>query len=204
MRCCGEALAAQEAIMADTHPSVSAPIWPESIKDHWTLFLVEGIILVVLGMAAILVPAVASLAVALFLGWLFLIGGIVGAVTTMMHRRSAGFLWSLLSSIVTLIAGLLLIGWPVGGAVSLTFVLAAYLVAEGIASMMFAYQHRGQLPARWGWLFLNGAVDLMLAGIILWLLPAGALWALGLFIGIDFVFGGFSLITMALAARSAA
>ena len=76
--------------MVDVHPSASAPIWPDSIKDHWTLFLVEGIILVILGMAAILVPAVASLAVALFLGWLFLIGGIVGAVTTMARRRSAG------------------------------------------------------------------------------------------------------------------
>ena len=189
--------------MVDVHSSASAPIWPDSLKNHWTLFLVEGIILVILGLAAILVPAVASLAVALFLGWLFLIGGIVGAVTTMAHRRSAGFWWSLLSSIVTIIAGPLLVGWPVGGAVSLTLVLAAYLVAEGIASMMFAYQHRRQLPARWGWLFLNGAVDLVLAGIILWLLPVGALWALGLFIGIDFVFGGFSLITMALAARRA-
>ena len=188
---------------SDPSASEAAPLWRESIKDHWTLFLVEGIILIVLGMAAILVPVVASLAVALFLGWLFLIGGIVGAVTTMMHRHAAGFRWSLLSSIVTLIAGLLLIGWPVGGALSLTLVLAAYLVAEGIASMMFAYQHRAELPARWGWLFLNGAVDLMLAAIILVLLPAGALWALGLFIGIDFVFGGFSLISMALAARNA-
>src|SRR5882757_5119593 len=128
--------------MVEMTPSARAPLWPESIKDHWTLFLVEGIVLVVLGMAAILVPAVASLAVALFLGWLFLIGGIVGAVTTMMHQRSAGFWWSLLSSIVTLIAGLLLIGWPVGGALSLTLIMAAYLVAEGIASMMFALAHR--------------------------------------------------------------
>jgi uncharacterized membrane protein HdeD (DUF308 family) len=190
--------------MADMHPSASVPIWPVSIKDHWMLFLVEGIILVALGMAAILVPAVASVAVALFLGWLFLIGGIVGAVTTMMHRRSAGFWWSLLSSIVTIIAGLLLVGWPVGGAVSLTLVLAAYLVAEGIASMMFGYQHRGELPGRWSWLFLNGAIDVVLAALILWLLPVSALWALGLFLGIDFVLGGFSLIMMALAARSAA
>jgi uncharacterized membrane protein HdeD (DUF308 family) len=196
--------------MADVHPSASnspsasASLWPESIKDHRTLFLVEGVILVVLGTAAILVPVVATLAFALFLGWLFLIGGIVGAVTTMMHRHSPGFWWSLLSSIVTLIAGLLLIGWPLGGAVSLTLVLAAYLAAEGIASMMFAYQHRSALPARWGWLFLNGVIDLVLAAIILVLLPAGALWALGLFIGIDFVFGGFSLIAMALAPRAAA
>jgi len=89
------------------------------------------------------------------------------------------------------------------GAVSLTVVLAAYLVAEGIASMLFAYEHRRQLPARWGWLFFNGIIDLFLAGIIIWLLPFAAVWGLGIIIGIDFIFGGASLIGMAFAARDA-
>jgi uncharacterized membrane protein HdeD (DUF308 family) len=98
----------------------------------------------------------------------------------------------------------LLVGWPVAGAVSLTLVLTAYLAAEGVASMMFAYEHRRHLSGRWGWLFLNGAIDLVLAGIIVWLLPAAALWALGIIIGVDFLFGGASLIGMALEARQAA
>ena len=59
--------------MAGVDSSTTAPLWAASIKDHWTLFVIEGVILVVLGMAAILVPVVASLAVALLLGWLFLI-----------------------------------------------------------------------------------------------------------------------------------
>ena len=193
-----------EAFMVDIRHTTPAPIWPESLKDHWTLFLVEGAVLVVLGLAAMLVPVVASLAVALFLGWLFLIGGIVGAVTTMMHWRAPAFWWSLLSSIVTLIAGLLLVGWPVGGAVSLTLVLAVYLFAEGIASMMFAFRHRAPLASRWAWLFLNGVIDIVLASIVVALLPAGALWVLGIFVGIDFVFGGVSLIAMSLEARHAA
>jgi uncharacterized membrane protein HdeD (DUF308 family) len=185
------------------HPSPSA-IWPESIREHWKLFLIEGIILIVLGFAAIMVPVLASLALSIFLGWLFLVGGIVGAVTTLMYRHAPGFWWSLASAIVTIIAGLLLVGWPVAGAVSLTVVLVAYLVADGIASMMFAYEHRRQLSGRWGWLFFNGVSDLVLAGIIVWVLPVGALWALGLIIGVDFLFGGASLIGMALEARQAA
>jgi uncharacterized membrane protein HdeD (DUF308 family) len=184
------------------HPGTTA-IWPESIKGHWKLFLIEGIVLVLLGIGAILIPVLASLAVAIFLGWLFLIGGIVGAVTTLMSRHAPGFWWSLASAIVTIIAGLFLVGWPFGGVVSLTVVLAAYLVADGIASMLFASEHRAQLPSRWGWLFLNGVIDLLLAGIIVWILPFGAFWALGLIIGIDFIFGGSSLIAMALAARHA-
>jgi uncharacterized membrane protein HdeD (DUF308 family) len=69
--------------------------------------------------------------------------------------------------------------------------------------MLFAYEHRGQLSSRWGWLFLNGIIDLFLAGIIIWLLPLAAVWALGVIIGIDFIFGGASLVGMALAARDA-
>jgi uncharacterized membrane protein HdeD (DUF308 family) len=188
--------------MVDVHPSPAA-LWPESVKGHWRLFLVEGMVLMVLGIAAVLIPVIASLAVSIFLGWLFLVGGIVGFVTTLMGRHAPGFWWSLISAVITITAGLYLVGWPFAGAVSLTVVLAAYLVAEGIASMLFAYEHRHQLPARWGWLFLNGIIDLFLAGIIVWLLPIAAVWALGIIIGIDFIFGGASLIGMALAARDA-
>src|SRR5882672_4758955 len=188
--------------MADVHPASTA-LWSETIKGHWKLFLVEGIILLILGIGALLIPVIASLAVSIFLGWLFLVGGIVGAVTTLMGRHAPGFWWSLLSAVITIVAGLYLVGWPFAGAVSLTVVLAAYLVAEGIASMLFAYEHLGQLSSRWGWLFLNGVIDLFLAGIIIWLLPLAAVWALGVIIGIDFIFGGASLIGMALAARDA-
>ena len=188
--------------MADVHPTPGA-LWTESIKGHWKLFLVEGIVLIILGIGAVLIPVVASLAVAIFLGWLFLIGGVVGAATTLMGRHVPGFWWSLVSAVITIVAGLYLVGWPFAGAVSLTVVLAAYLVLEGIASMLFAYEHRRQLPARWGWLFLNGIIDLFLAGLIIWLLPLAAVWALGVIIGIDFIFGGASLIGMALAARDA-
>ncbi|HEX3483455.1 MAG TPA: HdeD family acid-resistance protein [Micropepsaceae bacterium] len=190
--------------MVDVHRAPPAPIWPESVKEYWTLFLIEGVVLIVLGIGAILIPVVASLAMALFLGWLFLIGGIVGAVTTVMHRGAPGFWWSMVSAIVTIAAGVILVAWPLMGAISLTLVLAAYLFAEGIASMMFAFGHREVMTGRWGWLFLNGIIDLVLAAIIVLLLPVGALWALGLFIGIDFVFGGMSLIAMSLEARHAA
>ena len=188
--------------MVDVHPA-PAEFWSQSVKEHWKLFLVEGIVLLLLGVGAILIPVLASLAAAIFLGWLFLIGGVVGAVTTLMARHAPGFWWSLVSAVVTIVAGLFLVGWPITGAVSITIVLAAYLVAEGIASMMFAYEHRGQMSGRWGWLFLNGVIDLAMAGIIVWLLPLAALWALGLIIGIDFIFGDASLIGMAFAARKA-
>jgi uncharacterized membrane protein HdeD (DUF308 family) len=172
-----------------------------ALREHWRFFLMEGIILVILGSAAILVPPLASLAVAIFLGWLFLIGGIVGLVSTIASRRTPGFWWSLISAIVTIIAGFVLIGWPISGTISLTFVLTAFLVADGILMIFFALEHQRQFSANWGWLLANGIIDLVLAGLIVWALPTSAIWALGLIVGIDLMFGGWPLISMAFAVR---
>lgn len=171
-----------------------------SLRDHWVLFLVEGIVLVVLGIAAIMLPVVATLAVAIFLGWLFLISGIVGLITTFMMRNAPGFWWALLSAVLALGAGLVLLAWPVSGAISLTLVLIVFFVIEGVASIMLALEHRKS--GRWGWLLASGIVDLILAGLIISGLPGTAAWALGLLVGINMLFGGASMIGMALHARS--
>ena len=117
----------------------------QSVRDHWVLFLVEGLVLVVLGLAAIVVPAIATLAVAIFVGWLFLIAGIVGLITTFMMRNAPGFWWSLLSALLSIAAGVVLVGWPVSGAVSLTLVLIVFFILEGVATIMYAIDHRRQL-----------------------------------------------------------
>lgn len=172
-----------------------------AMHEHWGLFLAEGIILVVLGMAAILVPVLASVVVAIFLGWLFAVGGIVGLIATFMGRRAPGFWWALVSALVAVMAGAALLGWPVAGAISVTAILTAFLVIDGILMIAFGLEHRRSLSAQWGWLVVNGVVDLVLAGLIVWALPGSAIWALGLIVGIDLLFGGWSLIAMALGAR---
>src|SRR5215470_8284690 len=171
-----------------------------SVREHWKLFLAEGIILVLLGLLAIVVPPIASLAVAIFLGWLFLISGIVGLGTTFMMRNMPGFWWSLLSAVLAIAAGVVLLGWPVSGVLSLTFVLIVFFLMEGVASIMYALNHRGS--GRWGWILVSGIVDLVLAAIIFTGLPGTAAWAIGLLVGINMVFGGTSMIAMALHARS--
>ena len=175
----------------------------QSVHDHWALFLVEGIVLAVLGVLAIVVPQVATLAVAILLGWLFLISGIVGLVMTFWMRQAPGFWWSLLSAVLGIVVGIVLLGWPVSGAVSLTLVLIAFFLIEGVASIMFALEHRQQLSGRWGWMLASGIVDLILGAIIFSGLPGTAAWAIGLLVGINMIFGGVSLIAMALHARSA-
>jgi uncharacterized membrane protein HdeD (DUF308 family) len=175
-----------------------------AIHEHWVLFLVEGIILVILGALAILVPPLATITVTILIGWLFLISGAVGLFTTFWMRHAPGFWWSLLSALIAIFAGFLLLVWPLTGALSLTFVLTAFFIVEGIASIMYAIEHRNQLSGRWGWMLISGIIDLILAAIIIAGLPGSATWALGLLVGIDLLFGGAALISMAFAARNPA
>jgi uncharacterized membrane protein HdeD (DUF308 family) len=173
----------------------------KAIHDHWRLILAEGVILILLGIAAIAVPVVAGLATTIFLGFMFLMAGIVGLVSTFSGRGLPGFWWSLFSAIVALIAGSILLYKPVLGMVSLTYVLIAYFIVDGILTIILALRHRDELSGRWQWLLANGVIDLILAAIIIGGLPGTLAWVLGLLVGIDFVFGGSSLIAMALWAR---
>jgi uncharacterized membrane protein HdeD (DUF308 family) len=172
-----------------------------AIHNHWVMFLIEGIILLILGVAAIVLPPIATLAFTIIIGWIFLISGVMGLITTFMARQAPGFWWSLISAIIAIAAGVVLLLWPISGSVSLTLVLIAFFVVEGIASIFYAVEHRNQLTGHWGWMLVSGIIDLILAGIIFAGLPGTALWALGLLVGINMVFGGVALIAMALAAR---
>jgi uncharacterized membrane protein HdeD (DUF308 family) len=175
-----------------------------AIHEHWGLFLAEGIILVILGLIAILVPVLATLWFTLVVGWLFLISGVVGLYTTFRMRQAPGFAWSLLSGILGIAAGIVLVVWPASGALSLTLLLSAFFIVEGVASIMYAIDHRNQLTGRWGWMLVSGVIDLILAAIILvWLRNQDTAFVpLGLLIGINMLFGGTALIGMAFAARS--
>jgi uncharacterized membrane protein HdeD (DUF308 family) len=176
----------------------------QAVREHWKLFLIEGIVLVVLGILAILIPMAASIAVTIILGWLFLVSGVVGLVTTFWARQAPGFWWSLVSAVLATAAGIVLLLWPVSGVISLTLLLIVFFIIEGVASIMYAFEHKKDLSSRWVWMLVSGIIDLILAGLIWSGLPGTAAWALGLLVGINMLFGGTSLIAMALHARGEA
>jgi uncharacterized membrane protein HdeD (DUF308 family) len=175
----------------------------KTVRQHWQLFLIEGIALVILGLLAIAAPAFASIAATIFFGWLLLISGGIGLIATFRARHAPGFVWALLSALLALAAGVLLIVSPLQGTFSLTAVLIAFLLIEGVVSIAYALEHRSGRSGRWGWVLASGVLDLVLGGILFAGLPGDAFWALGLLIGINMVFGGWSLIAMALHARPA-
>jgi uncharacterized membrane protein HdeD (DUF308 family) len=172
-----------------------------AVREHWKAFLFEGILLAVLGLAAIIAPLIASLAFTIFLGWMFLISGIAGLAMTFWARQMPGFWWSLLSAVLAIVAGLVLLAGPAQGVLTLTIVIGAYFLAEGVTTIMYALEHRRELSERWNWLLFSGVLDILIAAMIIAGLPGSAEWAIGLLVGINLLFGGSSLIGMALAAR---
>jgi uncharacterized membrane protein HdeD (DUF308 family) len=173
----------------------------EVMKQHWKALLLEGILLVILGLLAIALPLLASIAITLFLGWMFLISGIAGLVLTFWARVLPGFWWSILSALLSIAAGVLLLGWPGQGVISLTLVLGVFFVMEGVASIMYGLEHRRELSGRWGWMVAAGILDLIISAMIITGLPGSAGWAIGLLVGINLLFGGTTLMGMAVAAK---
>jgi uncharacterized membrane protein HdeD (DUF308 family) len=176
----------------------------KTLHSHWRLFLIEGLVLLILGLLAIIVPRVATVAVELLLGWLLLISGIIGLITTLRMRSAPGVGWAMVSAFLGIAVGLILLWWPLSGAFTMALILTVFFLIEGIASILYALDHKRELSGRWGWMLFSGLVDLLLAGLIFLGLPGTADWAIGLLVGINMIFGGSALIGMALRARSAA
>jgi len=174
-----------------------------AVREHWKAFLFEGILLSVIGLAAMIVPPLASLAVTIFLGWMFLVSGVAGLFVTYWARNMPGFWWSLISAALAVLAGGVLLARPMQGVLTLTIVIGAYFLAEGVTTIMYALEHRRELSGRWSWLLVAGVMDIIIAFFIIAGLPGSAQWAIGLLVGINLLFGGATLIGMALAARNA-
>jgi uncharacterized membrane protein HdeD (DUF308 family) len=105
---------------------------------------------------------------------------------------------------VGIVAGIVLLLWPLSGVLTLTVMLTAFLTVEGVVSIMYALAHRRENSSRWQMMLLSGIVDLILAGLILAGLPGTAAWAIGLIVGVNLLFGGVALTAIAVQARSTA
>jgi uncharacterized membrane protein HdeD (DUF308 family) len=173
----------------------------DAIQAHWKLFLFQGIVMVILGLIAIAAPNVATLAIAIFIGWLFLIGGVVRALSLWRARHAPGFVWSLIAALLAIVLGLVLVLRPLEGVLTLTMVLIALFIVEGVASILVALEFRRHIR-HWGWTLLNGIIDLVLAYLIFQGWPSTAAWAIGLLVGINMLFLGLSLTMTALAGRA--
>ena len=174
----------------------------DTVRLHWQLFLAQGVIMVILGILAIIWPQISTIAVDIYVGWLFLLSGVVGIASMFLAQNVQAFLWSLLTAALSLFVGIVLLWHPVEGAVSLTLVLIAFFIVEGIFQIVASLSYRDVFPDSWGWMLASGIVDLLLAGLIIKGWPSTANWALGLIVGINLITSGAAIVMVALAGKA--
>ncbi len=175
-----------------------------AFSAHWKLFLAQGVVMIVLGVLAVCAPIAATIAVDIYVGWLLLISGIFGLVAIVASHHAHAFLWSLITAALSVMIGVLLISRPIQGAISLTVVLTAFFIAEGVFQAAVALASRRVLAGTWGWMLMSGLADLVLAAIIIAGWPGTAIWALGLLVGINLLTSGCAVVASALAGREMA
>ncbi len=169
------------------------------IADNWGWFLALGIVLVIAGAVAILFPLLSTIATKIMLGWIFLVSGVLIVIHAFSIKQWRGFLWGLLVGALYIVAGAWLALLPFTGIITLTILLAALFLAEGVLEVVMATRvrpHEG-----WVWLLLSGLVAIAVGVLIAYELPSSAAWAIGLLAGINLLSTGVSFIVLALAGR---
>ncbi len=182
---------------ADIDAAVAAA--RKSIADNWGWFLTLGIILVLAGVAAIAFPLFSTIATKIALGWIFLLSGALLVIHAFSIQQWPGFLLSLVVGLLYLVAGGWLAFLPFAGIVTLTLLLAALFLAEGVLEVVMAVRvrpHEG-----WGWLLLSGLIAVAVGVLIAAELPSSAAWAIGLLTGVNLLSTGVSFVVLALAGR---
>jgi uncharacterized membrane protein HdeD (DUF308 family) len=155
---------------------------------------IEGGVLIILGIAALLLPVAAGITLSLVIGLILIASGLVGAIAASTGHAHAHRGLGLASAIVALAVGFLLIFFPLAGPVGLTILLGAYLFVDGVLLIGMAMDHRKRGSARWGWLLASGIVDLVLAAILLLLSGAGSAALIGIVVGVDLILAGIALL----------
>ena len=170
----------------------------EELPKHRMWYLVLGILLILSGVIAISFYTLATVVSMIFIGVQLLLSGILLVVLAFKVQRWGGFFLELLIGVLYTVTGGLIIANPGAGALALTLLIAMFLLFEGIFRIVISLIER---PPHWGWVFVLGVVNVLL-GVMIWRQwPVSGLWLIGLFVGIEMLFNGWTLVMLSTAAR---
>jgi uncharacterized membrane protein HdeD (DUF308 family) len=175
------------------------PAVREGLARSWKVLMAVGVLAIVVGCIAILIPAVASVGTAIFIGWILLIAGAFLFAGAFSAHSVGTLLLRIVWALLTLVVGFWLIVEPHNGTLTLTLVLGLYFVFVGVTRLVVAFLARGQQNA--GLLGLSGFLGLLVGILVLAKLPSSADWAIGLLVGIDLIFAGWMLTSVALVGK---
>ena len=171
----------------------------EGLRRTWKVLMAIGILAIVVGCVAIIVPAVASVATAIFIGWILIVAGIFLVAGAFAAQTVGSVLLRLVWAVLTVIVGVYLIVEPDSGTLTLTVVLGIYFLFMGLSRTAVAFAARGRQGA--GLVGLSGIAGVLIGILILAKLPSSADWAIGLLVGIDLIFAGWTLVSVALVGK---
>jgi uncharacterized membrane protein HdeD (DUF308 family) len=172
------------------------------LQRSWKALMTVGVLAILIGCVAILVPAVASVGTAIFIGWILLIAGAFLVAGAFMAHSIGSVILRLIWALLTVVVGLWLIVEPHNGTLTLTLVLGIYFLFMGLTRTAVALAARGQEGA--GLVGLSGVAGLLIGILVLAKFPSSADWAIGLLVGIDLIFAGWTLTAVALVGRDLA
>jgi len=174
----------------------------EALRRGRRRLMIAGVLMIVLGVVAIIVPAIASVATAIFIGWILLIASAFDLANAMAVAHGGRKALRFVLALLTFIAGIYLLVAPLDGVFTLTVVLVIWFMATGTARVIIGIAERG-LPG-WGMTVLSGGISIALGVLIAEKLPSSADWAIGLIVGVDLLFSGTLLTSLAYRLRSLA
>ena len=171
----------------------------EGLAKTWKPLMAIGVIAILIGAIAIIVPAAASVGTAIFVGWILLFAGGFLIAGAFMAHSIGSLVLRLLWAFLTLAVGFWLIVEPHNGTLTLTLVLGIYFLIMGVTRITAAFIARGQPNA--GLVGLSGFAGLLIGILVLVEFPSSADWAIGLLVGIDLIFAGWALCSVALVGK---
>lgn len=189
-------------MVSATEPLSTTDLGPtRRVSRHdWVWFFVLGVLLIILGIVAMAASALTSLLSVLFLGWLLVLGGAVQTVHAFWARRRSQLFAHVAAGVLSVVIGLLFLTWPTLAELALTLFVAVLFIVGGLFRLSAALL--GQFPG-WGWVVYDGVLSGVL-GLVIWVTwPESAVWVIGMFVGIDLLFKGWSCLMLALASRTA-
>jgi uncharacterized membrane protein HdeD (DUF308 family) len=170
------------------------------IHPHWKFFLLEGILVLALGLLAVAWPNISTVGIEQLVGWLFIVGGFAGTATIIRRPHRPASWWPLSSSVLAMALGVLLVRSPIPGAITLTIVMMVLFIIKGVVSI-FAALRSHPYPRNCIWTLGGGVVTLVFAYVMWEGWPNTATWAIGFYVGINMIYLGTCLMFTAVAAR---
>ena len=174
----------------------------EVVRKYSTWYLIQGVLMVLAGIVALVYPFVSTVALVVVLGWLLILSGIVQGISLIGTQNVPNFWLQLVSVVLSIIVGVLFLRRPGEAVVTLTLLLIVFFMVEGFAKLIFSLTIR-PLP-NWGWVLASGIIGILLSFYLLANLTTIAVWLLGVLLGIQLIFEGVALGSLAWQVRRSA